>query len=163
MAITAATAAAITAVVSVVGGAVSAYGAIQQGKAAEDQANQQAKQAEYQGMIARENARLAASEKQKEAQRVNASQVVSGAGAGISLGSSSLLDLMQDTSNKYESDRQQLLRTGQLQYASADYSAGMYRSSGSSARTGSWFSAGSSFLGGLSGGLSYGNKAGWFD
>lgn len=161
MAVSAATAATITAVTAMAGAAVSAYGIMQQQQIASETADREAKAQELQGQLANENARLAAAEKQKEQQRVASSQVVSGSAAGISLNSSSLLDLMDETASMFEADRQQLLRTGKIQNAAAVYSADSYRLGAD--RGPSYFKAGSTLLNGVSTGLTYGNKAGWFD
>lgn len=161
MAISASTAAAITAVTSIVGGAVSAYGIMQQQQAASANAQRQAEAQRLQGQLAEENARLAAAEKTKEQQRVASSQVVSGAAAGISLNSSSLLDLMDETRSMYDADIEQLRRTGRIQNAAATYSADSYALAAN--RGPSIFKAGAALLGGVSTGLTYGDKAGWFD
>lgn len=161
MAISAATAATITAVVAVAGAAVSAYGIMQQQEIASAQADREAEAQRLQGQLAEENARLAAAEKTKEQQRVASSQVVSGAGAGINLGSTSLLDLMDETRSMYDADIDQLRRTGKIQNAAATYSAGSYSLAAN--RGPSYFKAGASLLNGVSTGLSYGDKAGWFD
>lgn len=161
MAISAATAAGITAVASMVGAGAAAYGIMQQQQIASQQAEREAKAQRLQGQLAEEDARLQAAEKQKEQQRVASSQVVSGSAAGISLQSTSLLDLMEETSSMFEADRQQLLRTGKIQNAAATYSAGSY-SLGAS-RGPDYFKAGATLLKGIGTGMSYGNKAGWFD
>lgn len=163
MAISAATVAGITAVMSVVGGAVTAYTAIQQGQAAKDQANAQAKAQQMEGEIRSMNARAAAAEHQKEAARVQSSQIASAAGAGIDLESESLLTMMADTANKYNMDAEQMRRTGLIQQSAATYSAGLTSAAGKNAVSGSYFKAGSSLLDGLATGVTYGNKAGWFD
>ena len=161
MAISATTAATVTAIVSMAGAAVSAYGIIQQQQAASAQAKREAKNAEMQGQMARENALMQAAEKQKEAQRTAASQVVAGAGAGITLDSTSLMDLMEETKGLYESDIDQLKRTGNLQYAAGQYNAAGFKLGAK--RGPSYFRAGATLLQGIGTGISYGNKAGWFD
>lgn len=161
MAISAATAAAITAIAAVASAAAATYASIQQQQIASEQAEREAKAQRLQGQLAEENARLQAAEKQKEQQRVASSQVVSGSAAGISLQSTSLLDLMEETSSMFEADRQQLLRTGKIQNAAATYSADSYRLGAS--RGPSYFKAGATLLNGIGTGMSYGNKAGWFD
>lgn len=161
MAISSAAAAGIMAVVSIVSAGVSAYGIMQQQQVASQQAEREAEAQRMQGQLAEENSRLQAAEKQKEQQRVASSQVVSGSAAGISLQSTSLLDLMDETSSMFEADRQQLLRTGKIQNAAASYSADSYRLGAD--RGPSYFKAGASLLGGVNSGLYYGNKAGWFD
>ena len=161
MAISAAAAAGITAVVSMVSAGVAAYGIMQQQQIASQQAEREAEAQRLQGQLAEENARLQAAEKQKEQQRVASSQVVSGSAAGISLQSTSLLDLMDETSSMFEADRQQLLRTGKIQNAAATYSADSYKLGAS--RGPSYFKAGATLLKGIGTGMSYGNKAGWFD
>lgn len=161
MAISAATAATITAVTAIAGAAVSAYGIMQQQEIASKQADREAEAQRLQGQLAEENARMAAAEKTKEQQRVASSQVVSGAGAGINLGSSSLLDLMDETKSMYDADIDQLRRTGKIQNAAASYSADSY--SLGAKRGPSYFKAGASLLNGVATGMSYGDKAGWFD
>lgn len=162
MAISAATAAAITAVVAVASAATTAYVTIQQGNAAKKQADAKAKAAEMEGQLRDMNARSAAAEHQKEAARIQSSQVASAAGAGVDLESESLLTIMADTANKYNMDAEQMRRTGRIQNAAATYSAGYTRAAGRNAQTGSYFKAGSTLLDGVSTGLTYGNKAGWF-
>ena len=161
MAISAATAATITAVTAIAGAAVSAYGIVQQQQIASEQAEREAEAQRLQGQLAEENARLQAAEKQKEQQRVASSQVVSGSAAGISLQSTSLLDLMDETSSMFEADRQQLLRTGKIQNAAATYSADSYQLGAS--RGPSYSKAGATMLNGIGTSMSYGNKAGRFD
>lgn len=160
MAISAATAATITAVTAMTGAAVSAYGIMQQQQIASQQAEREAEAQRLQGQLAEENARLAAAEKTKEQQRVASSQVVSGSAAGISLQSTSLLDLMEETSSMFEADIDQLRRTGKIQNAAATYSADSYKLGAS--RGPSYFNAGATLLNGIGTGMSYGNKAGWF-
>lgn len=159
MAISTAMMAGIAAVTAIAGSAVAAYGQIQTAQAQSSAAKQQQKSAELQGMLAEENSRMAAASKQKEAARAASSQVVSGAGAGINLQSESLLDIMNETSTLYEADRQQLLRTGALQKAAGAYNASAFDTSSTS----SYWKAGGTLLSGLGTGITYGNKAGWFD
>ena len=161
MAISAAAAAGITAVTAIAGAAVSAYGIMQQQEIASQQAEREAEAQHLQGQLAEENARLQAAEKQKEQQRVASSQVVSGSAAGISLQSTSLLDLMDEASSMFEADRQQLLRTGKIQNEAATYSADSYKLGAS--RGPSYYQAGATLLNGAGTSMSYGNKAGWFD
>ena len=161
MAISASTAAAITAVVAVAGAAASAYAMKRQSDIASDTAEREATAQRLQGELAQENARMAAAEKQTEAQRVASAQVVAGGGSGISLNSGALLTLMDETSSMYEADRQQLLRTGKLQHAAATYSA--KTSALGASRTAGYFQAGGTLLSGVSTGMVYGEKAGWFD
>ena len=163
MAITSATIATITAVTAIAGAAVTAYTTIQAGAAAKKEANAKAKAAEMEGQIRDMNARSAAAEHQKEAARVQSSQVASAAGAGISLDSESLLTIMADTANKYNMDAEQMRRSGRIQNAASTYSADYTRAAGSNAQTSSYFKAGGTLLDGLSTGITYGNKAGWFN
>lgn len=160
MAISATTAATITAVVAVAGAAVSAYGIMQQQEIASAQAKREKKAKELEAQLAMENARMQAAELQKDQQRAGASQAVAGAGAGISMDSGSLLDLMEETSTFYEKDRQQLLRTGALNAASANYAAGGY--SLAAKKGPSYFKAGATLLNGISTGMSYGEKGDWW-
>ena len=161
MAITATTAATITAITAVASAAVATYGQLQQSAVMSANAKREADAKRMQAQLAEDNSRLAAAEKQKEQQRTVSSQAVSGAAAGVSLNSASLLDLMEETSSLYEKDRQQLLLTGRLQGAGLNYGAAGYEAS---AKQGpSYFAAGATMLNGVGTGLSYGNKAGWFD
>ena len=161
MAISATTAATITAITAVASAAVATYGQLQQSAIASANAKREADAKKMQAQLAEDNARMAAAEKQKEQQRTASSQVASGAGAGISLNSASLLDLMDETSSLYEKDRQQLLLTGRLQSESLNYGAAGFEASAK--RGPSYFAAGATMLNGIGTGLSYGNKAGWFD
>lgn len=161
MAISAATAAAVTAIVSVASAAVATYGQLQQSAITSANAKREADAKRMQAQLAEDNSRIAAAEKQKDQQRMASSQVVSGAGTGISLNSSSLLDLMDETASAYEKDRQQILLSGRLQSESALYSSSGFEAS--SKRGPSYFGAAATMLNGVGTGLSYGNKAGWFD
>lgn len=161
MAISSPVAAAITAITSIAGSAVSAYGQIQQQKVASAMAKREARATELQGMLAEDNTRLEAAELMKEQQRTAASQVVSGAGAGISLQSSSLVDLMDETRSLYAADIEQLRRTGALQSAASRYSGSSYKLAQKSGP--GYFGAGATMLSGIKTVLTYGDKAGWFD
>lgn len=160
--ISASVAAAITAVTAIAGAAVSAYGVMQQSAAASTAAStaakEQKKAAELQAQLALENSKMEAASIQKEAQRTASSQIVSGAGAGISLQSQSLLDLMDETASLYEQDRQQVLRTGKLSAAATTYSAGSL----SAKRGGDIWGAAGTLLSGVGTGIKYGSEAGWF-
>ena len=178
MAISAATAATITAITAVASAAVATYGQLQQSAITSANAKREADAKRMQAQLAEDNSRLAAAEKQKEQQRTASSQVVSGAAAGVSLNSASLLDLMDETSSLYEKDRQQLLLTGRLQSEGLNYGAAGFEASakrgpsyfgaGATMLNGigtgtSYFGAGATKLNGIGTGLSYSNKAGWFD
>lgn len=162
MAISTATAMTIAAVASIAAAGVGAYSAIQSGNDARAQANAQAQAQQLEGQLAESNAREMAAEKRKEAIRVQASQEASATAAGIGLNSESFLNLMADTSRAYAKDIEQLQRTGRLQMASAYSNASLTRSAGKMKQSQGYFQAGTSLLNGISSGLSYGDKAGWF-
>lgn len=163
MGVTAATMATVTAITALAGTAVSAYSAIQQGNAAKDQASAQAKAMEMEGQLNDLNARAAAAEHQKEAARMQAAQISSAAGVGVSLNSESLLTIMQDTANKYNKDIAQMRRTGRLGMAGQTYSANAARAGGRASQSGSWLNAGGSLLTGISTAIPYADKGGWFE
>lgn len=150
-------------VMSLVSAAVGAASAYQSGMAQSGMQAEQAKQASMRGELSMLNARSQASEMEREAIRLKASQVAAGAGTGVAQDSSSLLALVSDSANRAELDRQQVLRTGRLQQASGEYDASMYRQASSGSKTGALFGAGASLFDGLTKSVGYGQDAGWFD
>jgi hypothetical protein len=162
---------AIAAVGAVAGAGVAAVGAIQQGKAAEAQAEFQARESQLNAQRAVANAQAEAEANQREQKlleqrkkSVLASQKSAVAASGLELSGSSL-DLMSDTDLNFElqkADSRQGSRLRQYQYLNQSRDFGIESQlriiAGRNARTSSYYGAGSSLLSGAGQAAGYGGK-----
>lgn len=128
--------------------AVSAYSAIQQGKAAEAAGN-------YNKVINDQNAAIARSDALAQAEQakrenylrlgsIKAAQGKSGGEAGIG----SVLDVLGDTAAQGELDRQMILYQGEQRARGYTNTGNLEQYKGEAARTTSYYKAGSELLGG---------------
>lgn len=164
MAMTTSMAMGIAAVTSAVSAGVGAVGAIMQGRAQSAQAKYQAEMSRKQGELSELQARQEAAEIEREAQRTRARQIVQGSAAGVDVSAGgSLWDVIANSAKLAEEERQNALRTGRINKESYGVEAQSYNAAASTAKTGSYFKAGSSLISGVTSTISYGNKAGWFD
>lgn len=142
MAITAAAAA-------VIGAGVAAYGAVQQGQAANAQAKYQATIANQQAQSAREQA--GANEqafRQKEARAAATRRALLG-GTGIDTSSGSPLLTSEDFAGETELQALRIRNGGDIAATRLDEQAGLDRLAGANAETAGYFRAGSSLLSGI--------------
>lgn len=168
--------AAVTAIVAVAGAAMSAYGQIQQGQAAQQQAKFQSRMAAYNAQIAGQNAQMAeeegreakktaaenAAKKRQEAAQIIGAQRAAFGASGAQVDQGAALDLTLDTTEKGELDALAMIEQGnredygkrvdawnyRAQGAGQQLQSGMYKSQGS--RNTAWLSAGGTLLGGMS-------------
>lgn len=121
---------------------------------------------QIQGEHAELDYRAQAADLQRQQVRAAASQVVSGAGMGVSLSSGSLQSIINASNANYEADRQQLLRNGAIQRAASTYSSSGILASArlneASVRSNRGWNTAAGLLGTASGVLNWGSKAGWF-
>lgn len=154
------------AVASVAAAGVSAVGAIQQGSAAEAAAEYQARVAEQQAEVTRQQAdqeRVVAATSEtdyrKQQSRQMAARRAALGGTGVESGSGSPLLVSQDFAAEIEQQALRLRAGGEIsatrleqQASLTGAQAGLYRMQGSSARSASYLTAGSSLLGGIGSG-----------
>jgi hypothetical protein len=156
-----ATAATITAIMAVVSAGVAVYGQLQQSAMMDQQAEAEAKAKDLQAMAAMDQMRIQKAKMEKDKARMTSSQVVAGAGAGVQTGleDDSLYALMEETKGLWDEDISALENSGMATAGALGYSAAGYRSSATGP---DYFKAAATGLNGLSTGMSYGYKAGWF-
>lgn len=133
--------------------AVSAYSAIQQGKAA--------KAAEdYNSTIANQNAQIAqqqtkvADQQQARENYLRLGAIRAAAGANGNANAGSVLDVIGDVAQQGELQRQQIRLGGQLKVRDYTNTAALDSAAGRQAQTSSYFKAGSDLLGGAAGAYS---------
>lgn len=146
-----------------IGTAASVVGSIQQGQQQAQMAQAQADQARMQGELANLQARSQAAEMLNEQNRLRAKQFTQASAAGVSLDSQSFMAVVASEASRAERDRQQVLRTGQLNQAAGLASASAYESQGSFSKWAGWFNAGTSLIKGTTAGMGIADKAGWFE
>jgi hypothetical protein len=163
--------AAVSAATSAVGAGVSAYGALQQGRAAQREANYNARvqdnnaiSAGYAAIQEQQNASREADAIREQRLRTLSSQRVAAAHSGISL-TGSFNDLALDTSIQSEKDIQMALYKGQIgaynqQGVAQNYrtQASLTRMAGANAKRSSYYQAAGTLLSGAAqAGSSYAN------
>jgi len=163
---------AVAATAAVVGAGISAYGMIQQGKAAEAQAEFEAKEAQLNAQRAVANAQAEAEANQREQKFLEqrkksalASQKSAVAASGLALSGSSL-DLMSDTDLNFElqkADSREGSRLRQYQYLNQSRDFGIESQlriiAGRNARTASYYGATSTLLSGAGQAAGYAGQA----
>lgn len=106
--------AAVAAVAAVAAAGVTAYSAVQQGKAASDAANYNAKLAAQNAAIAQQQAQSQATQQQAQARaKIGAAEAAYGA-SGVDAGSGSPLDVLSSSAQQSEFGRQTILYNGNL-------------------------------------------------
>ena len=154
----------IAMITTAVSTAVSVAGSIAQGQTQSKQASFQAEIARKQGELTEMQSRSQAADIELEAQRSRAQQITQAAAAGLDIyDSDSLWDVINASQKEAESERQGILRAGNLNKASYGLEAQQYQSASKTARSSSWINAGTSLLKGTAQGISIADKAGWFD
>lgn len=130
------------------GKALSAYGAIQQGKMTADSLNRQADNLDAQAQEAHDKANYDAMRSQMfAAQKIGMSKAAFGA-SGVEANSGSVLDVIQASNQNAELDRLNILHGGDIRAINYMNQASMNRYGAESAKLGSYWSA----LGQLTGG-----------
>lgn len=151
-------------IMTAVSTAISVAGSIAQGQAQSRQANFQAEVARKQGELSEMQSRSQAADIELEAQRTRAQQINQAAGAGLDISDSDTLwDVINASQKEAESERQSILRAGQMNRATYGLEAQQYANAGKSGRQASWINAGTSLLKGTTQVVSIADKAGWFD
>lgn len=132
----------------IAGAVISAIGALQQGQAAKAASDYNAQIAQQNAQIARQNAADQARQVDRENYlRLGAIKAAAGASGGDT-GQGSVLDVLADTAAQGELEKQQTLYRGELAARGYANTATLDTFSGETARTGSYFKAGSELLGG---------------
>jgi hypothetical protein len=145
------------------GAGIQAYGAIQQGKAAEAQGKAEQKLAEYNASIkeqeavrVRERAIEEARQFEEEGKGFLGTQKVGLAKGGVLSSTGTPALLLEETRRNLEADRTNIIKEGYLaeSYRKSEaiglrYQGGLAKASGQNARTGSYYSAAGSLLTGL--------------
>ena len=144
--------------------AISVMGTIAQGQAQSAQQSFQADMAKKQGELDELSARQEAADIQVEAQRTKAKQITQAAAAGVDVSTSgSLWDIMNYSAKEAETERQNVLRAGRLNKASAGITAQSYATAAKNTKVASHWKAGTTLLQGASTSVGIADKAGWFD
>lgn len=126
---------------------LAAYGAIQQGKAAQAAATFNAITSMQEASMARSEALLQAQQTQRETVlRIGAIRAKQGAGGGTAEGS--VLDVIADSARQGELERQYQLYKGEARAAGHENTAELDFAMGENARQASYVSAGTELLGG---------------
>jgi hypothetical protein len=142
--------AANSAMISAVGTAISVIGALNQGQQAADAARYNTAVAQNNAIAARQQAEANAAAQARKA-RLQLGSIRAGYGAsGVAL-EGSPLDVIEASAAAAELDRQNILYSGELRAGGYESTAGLELMRGDSAKTGSYFSAGSALLKGAAG------------
>lgn len=145
-----AVAAAIPYVLAAVSTAVTVVAAVQQGKAAQRAADFNAKVAQDNAMLARQQAQSKARQQDRVNRlRLGAIRAAHGASGGAA-GEGSVLDVLGDTAMQGELEKQNILYAGRVQAAGYRNEASLSTAEGKSARAASTLKAGSALLSGAS-------------
>lgn len=130
--------------------AVAAYGVYQQGQAQKSSADYNAKVAEQNALIARQQAGLRARQQDRlNRLRLGSIRAAAGASGGMT-GEGSVIDIIADQALQNELQKQEILYEGELKARGFDASAGLSRLEGSAASTASKIGVGSTLLSGAS-------------
>ena len=151
---------AIAIAASAAGTALSVVGSIQQGKAAQQQAN-------YQAAVARQQAereRLIAASNEKDFRRqqsfLMAKRRAAMGASGVEATTGSPLLVSEDFAGETELQALRIRNTGEVGYTRLQQQAGLYELSGANARRAGYFRAGSALLSGIGQGALYGGLRG---
>lgn len=138
----------ISTIFQMIGTAVSVIGALNQGQQQQQASEYNAAVARNNAIAARQQAEANAAAQQRKA-RVQIGAMRAGYGAsGVGL-EGSALDVLESSAAMAELDRQNILYGGALRAQGYESTAGLELMRGENAVTGSYFSAGSSLLGGM--------------
>lgn len=146
---------------SLAGTAVSAVGAVQQGKAAKASADYNAAVAHNQAIAARQKAEFDAERERERVQRLLGAQRAGFAKGGVEIEGTPLL-VMEDAAEQGELDVQAILYGGDIQSDNYQAEAGLRRMEGAQAKKAGMFGAGSTLLTGASSTYLAGKEAGVF-
>ena len=128
--------------------AVSAYGAIQQGRAASAASNYNAAMARQNAALARQEAADLITQQQRENYlRLGAIRAAQGKSGGQA-GAGSVLDILGDAAAQGELERQNIVRAGEIKAANYQNSAALDQYKAKYATQASYLQAGSDLLGG---------------
>lgn len=140
---------AVIPIVMIASAALSAYGAIQQGKAAKAAANYNAQIQQQNAQIARTNAAAEADQSRRETMmRLGSIRAAQGASGGTAEGS--VLDVLGMTAAEGKRQEQEITYRGELQARGYTNTAQLEQFSGKQAQTAGYLKAGSELLGGAS-------------
>ena len=135
-------------IIMIASAAISAYGAIQQGKAAKAAAEFNANVARQNAEIAREDARMQAQQADRETYlRLGAIRAAQGKSGGAA-GEGSVLDVLGDTAAQSELEKQNILYRGELRARGETNTALLEMAQGKQAQKAGYLKAGSELLGG---------------
>lgn len=137
---------------------VSAYGAIQQGQAAQDQANYQATIQQQQADRERQIAAANEQDYRRQQSRLMASRRAILGGAGVDAGEGSTLLVSEDMASESELQALRIRNGGEVSATRLTQQAALTRMSGENAKTGGYSRAGASLLQGA--GYAYGISTG---
>lgn len=104
----------VAAVAAVAGAGIAAYGAVQQGKAASDAANYNAKLAAQNAAIAQQQAQSQATQQQQRARAAIGSEEAAYGASGVDAGSGTPLDVLSSSAQQSEFGRQTIEYDGRL-------------------------------------------------
>lgn len=133
-------------VMSLVGGAVSAIGAIRQGQAAQNQAQFQAEVQEQQAARARDTAAVRSRDFARKASAAQASRRAAGGASGTQFGTGSSADVLEDFETEKELNIQRLLNQGEVSSTRLLQSAELARFGGRRSKEAGFLKAGSSLI-----------------
>ncbi len=134
----------------IAGAAMSAIGAIQQGKAAKAAADFNVKVGEQNAAISRQNAADQARQQERETyMRLGAVRAAQGASGGAA-GEGSVLDVIGDVAAQGELEKQQIIYRGELAARGYQNTATLDAFSGETAQKSSYWKAGAELLSGAS-------------
>jgi hypothetical protein len=134
--------------VAAAGTALSAISALQQGLAAEDAAQFNARQAEINAQAARDQAAFDAERGEEKARRLRAANVARTASSGTALASPSRGELFLQNAEDVALEIEAIRRTGENRARGFESQAALDRAQGRAARTGGLFGAGATLLSG---------------
>lgn len=131
--------------------AVAVVSAVQQGKAAKAASDYNARLAEQNAQMEREQTTLAMAQADREGRlRLGAIRAAHGAGGGAA-GEGSVLDVLGDVAGQNELEKQDIARRGAARAAGFEGTANLERMSGKQAVTGGYLKAGQALLSGAVG------------
>lgn len=138
--------------------AVSAYGAVQQGKAAKAAATFNAQVSDQNAQVSREEAQAQARQQDRETyQRLGAVRAAQGKNGGVA-NEGSVLDVIGDVAAQGELQKQNIQYEGELKARGFTNTSTLDRASGATAQRNSYSAAGSELLNGASNAYSASSK-----